>query len=301
VVTFHLELQQAHEFSGSWPEFAAAEAQILALLKAAWDAAINDSPSVVRTAFWRGAAPDSAWLALHAAEEALLPLQSDDVVRAKAKTIVAWARETLGAADPRVAAVLDGLHRLPDKTVVPGQLRQLLKALLRSANDASDTSYVSTRSFRNLVAIATLLSALFAILIGVLAAVWPSATGLCNGSICPAGQGGPAWSDGFDVELCGILGAVLAAAYTLRRASGTRNPYGIGFAQGLLKISLGALTALGGVALVQSGLISCIVKPTSSGQILAFAIVFGYSQQLITHLVDTQALAVVHTEAKEGS
>src|SRR5882672_6712829 len=79
VVTSYLELQQARAFSGSLPQFAAAEHHILALLESAWGAAVNHSPSFVRADFWRGAAPDTAWLALHAAEEALLPLQADDV------------------------------------------------------------------------------------------------------------------------------------------------------------------------------------------------------------------------------
>jgi hypothetical protein len=297
-----MELRQAECTHASDCNLDVTREQILRFLETAEQAAKSDTQWGT-SGYWRGDAPDQAWLAVHAAEEALLPLQDDDTLHAKASTIIAWGSLTLGPHDPRVSEVSDLIkHPSTKGQPIDDATRQLVKSMLRSANDESDSSYASTRSFRNLVLIAALVAAFIAVLIAVLGIWWAEAAPLCDNKICPiAVHITPTGLDVAAVELYGVLGAILAVAFSLRRLRGTRNPYGIGLVQGLLKIPLGALTGFTGVVLVQSGLISGIVKPASAGQVVAYAVVFGYAQQLLTSLVDKQAQTVVHGTSGERS
>ena len=300
IATLELELRQVECQRTGDCAFDATREQILEFLKTAQHAA-ESKTRWGSGAYWSGDAPDQAWLAVHAAEEALLPLQDDDTLRGKAPTVIAWASTTLGARDARVNEVSDLVKRLsPKDQPIDDLTKQRLKSMLRSANDESDSSYASSRSFRNLVLIAAIVAAFIGVLIAVLGIWWAEAAPLCDNRICPIAQHStPSGLDVAAVELFGVLGAVLAVAFSLRRLRGTRNPYGIGLVQGLLKIPLGALTGFTGVLIVQSGLISGIVKPASAGQVVAYAVVFGYAQQLLTSLVDKQAQTVVHGTSGE--
>ncbi len=300
IATLELELRQLECRRDSDCDFDATLEQILKFLETAQLAA-ESKTRWGSGAYWSGNAPDQAWLAVHAAEEALLPLQDNETLRGKASTIIAWGSLTLGARDPRVTEVSDLVKRASSgNQEIDAVTRQRLKSMLRSANDESDSSYASSRSFRNLVLIASLVAAFIGVLIAVLGIWWAEAAPLCDANVCPiATHSVPTGLDVAAVELFGVLGAVLAVAFSLRRLRGTRNPYGIGLVQGLLKIPLGALTGFTGVLIVQSGLISGIVKPGSAGQVVAYAVVFGYSQQLLTSLVDKQAQTVVHGTSGE--
>jgi len=300
IATLELELRQVECKRVSDCDFDVTRVQILEFLETAKQAAMSKT-RWGSGAYWSGDAPDQAWLAVHAAEEALLPLQDDVTLRGKASTIIAWGSLTLGARDPRVTEVSDLVkHATVKEQPIDDVTRQRLKSMLRSANDESDSSYASSRSFRNLVLIAAIVAAFIGVLIAVLGIWWAEAAPLCDNKICPISTHAiPSGLDVAAVELFGVLGAVLAVAFSLRRLRGTRNPYGIGLVQGLLKIPLGALTGFTGVLIVQSGLISGIVKPASAGQVVAYAVVFGYSQQLLTSLVDKQAQTVVHGTSGE--
>ena len=53
-----------------------------------------------------------------------------------------------------------------------------------------------------------------------------------------------------------------------------------------MKIPLGALTAVLGLVLMSGGFVPGLSALDTSAQILAWALVFGFSQQLLTRLVD---------------
>jgi hypothetical protein len=95
------------------------------------------------------------------------------------------------------------------------------------------------------------------------------------------------------VELVGTVGAALAAAATLRGIGGTSTPYHLLVALALLKLPAGAMTAVLGLLLIQGGFIPGFTSLATSAQILAWAIVFGYGQQLITRYVDERAQALL--------
>lgn len=95
------------------------------------------------------------------------------------------------------------------------------------------------------------------------------------------------------VELIGLTSAAIAAAGAIRRVRGSSEPYGIPYILALLKLPTGAVTALLGLLLMRGGFVPGLSALDTSAQILAWAIVFGYAQQLFTRLVDQQAHSVL--------
>ena len=95
------------------------------------------------------------------------------------------------------------------------------------------------------------------------------------------------------VEIVGLLAAALAGAFALRSIQGTSTPYSLPVAAAVLKLPTGALTAVIGLLLMRGGFIPGLSALDSSAQIIAWAVVFGYSQQLLTRLVDRQAHSVL--------
>jgi len=68
--------------------------------------------------------------------------------------------------------------------------------------------------------------------------------------------------------------------------------YSLSVAQGLLKIPFGAITALLGIILVSTQSSVSGLLGSQAGLITA-AVVFGYSQQLFTRLIDRQATGLL--------
>jgi hypothetical protein len=83
------------------------------------------------------------------------------------------------------------------------------------------------------------------------------------------------------------------ATVGLRKVRGSADPYSIPVALALLKLPTGALTAFLGLLLIKAGFVPGLSALDSSAQIVAWAIVFGYAQELFTSLVDRQALTVL--------
>ena len=95
------------------------------------------------------------------------------------------------------------------------------------------------------------------------------------------------------MEVMGVLGAAIALALSLRRFSGISVPYNPIFMLGLLKLPTGALTAVLGLVLIRGEFIPGFAHLDSTAQILAWAVVLGFGQQLLTRSVDNQTLKVL--------
>jgi hypothetical protein len=100
------------------------------------------------------------------------------------------------------------------------------------------------------------------------------------------------------VEFVGLLGATVAATVALRRSRGTTDPYSLPAALAMLKVFIGALTAFLGLELVRAEFIPGLTALDSSAQIIAWAVVLGYAQQLFTRAIDQQAQTLL-SEAQE--
>lgn len=95
------------------------------------------------------------------------------------------------------------------------------------------------------------------------------------------------------VELIGLTAAAVAAAAAIRGIRGSSERSGLPVALAALKLPTGAITAFLGLLLMRGQFVPGLSALDTSAQILAWALVFGYAQQLFTRLVDQQGHSVL--------
>lgn len=203
-----------------------------------------------------------------------------------------------------------------DSGPAPQALRAVLEAV-DAAREASFKEKLRAVSFVRIVRWVTALLFALAIAVAVGGFLWKSAVPLCftpaggtqpeSAIVCPSeartlapgtqaeprlGQvASPA--DYAIVEIAGLAAAGIAAATALRKVRGTSTGFGIPVALALLKLPMGALVAVLGLLLMRGAFIPGLSALDTSAQIIAWAIVFGYSQELFTRFVDRQGQAVL--------
>jgi hypothetical protein len=92
-----------------------------------------------------------------------------------------------------------------------------------------------------------------------------------------------------------MAAAAVAAAAAIRRLKGSSERHGLPVAMAVLKLPTGAITAFLGLLLLRGQFIPGLSALDTSAQILAWALVFGYAQQLFTRLVDQQGQTVLES------
>jgi hypothetical protein len=206
--------------------------------------------------------------------------------------------------------------------------REALVSTFHAANGEARRKHTRIRSFRNMLLSSALVLAIAAAGVAALGMKRPGVVPLCfhpgGQVVCPtktkaldskapaSGQPTEAQTaraqaredrvarrtaqpyDMLLVELMGLIGAALAAAATLRRMTGTSTPYAVPLALAVLKLPTGALTAALGLLLMRGEFVPGLTSLDSPAQIIAWAIVFGYAQEIFTRLVDNQAHSVLN-------
>lgn len=199
---------------------------------------------------------------------------------------------------------------------------------MRAASSAALRERVRLRNFRNVVVVTTVLMTLLAIGVAVTGFLSPTLIPLCfapeaSGEavvVCPTAQSAPfpttpasntqpgtqvadiddatratvSQEDLLVVELVGLNAAAVAAAAAIRRIKGSSERYGLPVALAALKLPTGAITAFLGLLLMRGQFVPGLSALDTSAQILAWALVFGYAQQLFTRLVDQQGQTVLN-------
>ena len=260
---------------------------------------------------WRGASVERAFQSVHAAQVFLIDLLPEEEVRAQVPGAVGRVRRLLGRDDPRAVqaeALLTAY--LKDGSPPAPVNRAQLKQVVRVGYAASDQAHARVRDFRNILLIA---GALIFVLMGILTLVvsdTPDAMPLCfsssndtppaagqtanPGTVCPSGdQKRPSSGDVAIVAGLGLLGGALAAAFAIRNVRGSSSPYGVSIALACLKVPSGALTAVAGILLLGGNFVPGFSELDSQRQILAYALVLGYAQQLATRFIDDRARSLV--------
>jgi hypothetical protein len=202
------------------------------------------------------------------------------------------------------------------------QRRAVLRDAMQVGYDAQDELYAQVRNFRNILIAGTVLVSLLVIAVCIVGALQPGTIPLCfqpsntagtspppttggESFVCPSTTGYAARPTGGDVSivaLMGLLGGALSATFTVQKLRGTSTPYGVPVALAVLKLPAGALTAITGLVLLYGKFIPGLSELDSQGQILAYAIVLGIAQHLVTRFVDQKAEAVLRSvPSKEGS
>ncbi len=197
---------------------------------------------------------------------------------------------------------------------------------MRAASSASLREQVRVRSFRDVLVATTVVMSLLAVALAITGVLYPTLLPLCfapeeAGSavvVCPTQQSAPfptdqagttpsetAWDidnaveqtvrpwDLLLVELIGLAAAAIAAAAAIRKIRGSSERYGVPLALAALKLPTGAVTAFLGLLLMRGQFVPGLSALDTSAQILAWALVFGYAQQLFTRLVDQQGQTVL--------
>ena len=214
------------------------------------------------------------------------------------------AKRVLAPTDARAIAVEQRLSdeqwkREDENEARDRRLRREYVAALTWVSDACDKNFTRVRSFRNIVLATSAGLAVVAITLGVIGATSPESLPLCFDpgtaeQVCPTGaEQGPTGGDAPLLLAVGLTAGAFAAALSVRGIRGTSTPYGVPVAIAWLKVPAGALTALFGMLMVRGGFIPGLSALDTQGQIIAYAIVLGYAQQVFTRLIDTQAQAVM--------
>jgi hypothetical protein len=193
---------------------------------------------------------------------------------------------TAGQTPPSGSIVLTGML---------GPDQQVAAQVMNAACRAEDMQQLQVRRFRGVLYGAS--AALF-VVVGVLwivGAIHPAYFPLCwpvSGShpstICPTGGSTAGVGDVPLVLGMGALGAALSVALNLAALKPAGVRFSLTVAQGLNKIVLGAITAILGIIVLRTVTNAPGFLGTQPG-LLTTAVVFGYSQQLFTRLIDRQA------------
>lgn len=211
--------------------------------------------------WWTGNGVETAWNDLQRAREMLLLIEPSDQVKAQ---IPALQRRVANASpDPAHDPHLAQLREIAASTT---ELTDDQRSQIAAAHEhvtAMQIDHGAARQFRNNLLLWT--------------------AGLAVGALALAGI----TSHGFRYILIGALAGLLTTAVAWRSLTHLSGPYSVSTAQATLKVSAGASSALLGVLLVQSGIISGLT--VSAAAAYGYAIVFGFSQQAFTQAVDGAA------------
>lgn len=303
-------------------------ASIEAHLKAAEDAAAGNTHQSVGRRFrsWVTGAPvERTGSNCEAAEADLLRLAPLWYLRGQMPSFQVAVRKHLPADDPRRVR-LEELARAARTQEFQAHDRDAIVTAVRGATSAGRREVTRVRSFRNVLYVAALMLTVVAALLALIGRSDPNALPICFAPdttiVCPtaenplppsattpASQGQPSAAEQSDiddvtrettspwdiflVELVGLIAASVAAAAALRNIKGTSTPYSLPVALAVLKLPTGALTAVLGLLLMRGNFVPGLTALDSSAQIIAWAVVFGYAQQLLTRMVDQQAHSVL--------
>jgi hypothetical protein len=201
--------------------------------------------------------------------------------------------------DPQAPAdTTVGQTTRPGAIVLTGMLgsdQEVAAQVMNAANRAEDAQQLQVRHFRGVLYVAaTVLLAAVAVLwiVGAIHAAyfplcWP-VSGSDPTMICPTGGSAPGPGDVPLVLAMGALGAALSVALNLTALKPAGVHFSLTIAQGLNKIVLGAIIAVLGIIVLRTVTNMPGFLATQPG-LLTTAVIFGYSQQLFTRLIDRQA------------
>jgi hypothetical protein len=246
-----------------------------------------------------GAPIQSAMFHLDSAEINLFRLAKLDYLESKLPNLIATSAEVLPSEDERLRRLIE----LGERVEGPAELKPAEKTAAVAAISAAKKAVLQAqgrvRAFRNVILVATTLALLVGIVLALVGLFAPETIPLCqydpglDAVTCPASGNSPQPADTLIVQFAGLMGATVAAVFALRKVRGTTDPYSVPMALAILKLPTGALTAVLGLLLIRGGFVPGLTGLDSAAQIIGWAIIFGYAQELFTQLVDRQAAAVL--------
>ena len=271
---------------------------------------------------------DAALGNLDAAEAGILRLSPATEMAGQMPSVEAQVYRHLPKADPRRRTVEDVAHAQRNGKGFDEASRDAVVGAYHAAGSQRRRELIRVASFTRILLIAALVLSIVAVGVAVGGLFFPKALPLCfhpedkgliacplqetpadeNGA--PEGQSGD-FDEGIEatarpgdllvVEIVGMLAAALAVVAALARMRGSSTPYRLPLAVALLKLPAGAVTAVLGLLFMRGQFVPGLTALDSSAQILAWAILFGYAQQLFTGMVDQQAHGVLKDVGGRGA
>ncbi|NUP23445.1 MAG: hypothetical protein HOZ81_46805 [Streptomyces sp.] len=262
--------------------------------------AVRESIDASGLHVWRsitGRSLDRAITNLHEAEVQLLRLEPEAALKYEGLAVLDVARRHLEPDDPRVVLLNQQLEG--NGQVLTHAMRDLAVATLHAAYQAEDQERARVRNFSFIIVAATLIMAALAaipVILGMLdtrvAARFCFTPVPDEPMVCPLGNN-PADLDVLSVALSGMIAAGLAGAVSLRKMQTSSGPYHVGVCLLILRLPVGALSAILGVLLLSGQFFPGLTSLDTSTQIIAWAIAFGILQESVTHAVDKQGQRVL--------
>jgi hypothetical protein len=182
-----------------------------------------------------------------------------------------------------------------------GPDQQVAAAVMTAACRAEDQQQLQVRHFRGVLYGASAVLLVAVAVLWIVGAIHPGYFPLCwpvSGSkpatmICPDGGKSPSVADVPLVLGLGALGAALSVALNLTGLKPAGVRFSLTVAQGLNKVVLGAITAVLGIIILRTVTSAPGFLGTQPG-LLTTAVIFGYSQQVFTGVIDRQANQLVN-------
>jgi hypothetical protein len=243
--------------------------------------------------WWTGTAVTSGWEYVHEAEAELVELESEEDLRATLPALTAWMQEVMPPDgrrkhyEQKLDACIEGEEAI-DRTVV----RQTYRDVILANNE----KHASIRELRNRILLAVAALTVLLLTVAVWHAVNPEFVSLCGppqaegeARHCVSDTESPSSRDVIEIEVLGAIGGLLSLAFVLGSSKASPSRYDPRISQLLLKPTAGAATALLGVILVQSKIFVAPANNISESVLFAYAAIFGFSQQLLTQMVDNRA------------
>lgn len=266
----------------------------------------------------RGSQVEEAWGKLHQGDALLIDLQTDEQLFGGMPGTVGLVQAYLQADNSRRVALEQwwtpfAKAPIPQPAPAVGAAqRELITTTLRAAYAAADSEHSRVRTFRNMLLGTSLAIGMLLVVLGIVGAASPASVSLCVPKpastttvlpaatptmlICPTGERhqdkGPSGGDVFVVELVGLVGAALAGVRALSGSQQATTPYSLAVVQATLKAAAGSTSAVVGVVFLSAGILPALGPIPSQAAILAYAVIFGYAQQIVTGVVDKKADAI---------
>lgn len=230
-----------------------------------------------------------------------------DALRAASAAAGGDAAGASPEAEARVAAVADEPSR------------EVLATALRLVGERNASEYQRFRRFRSFLGVGALAVALIVGGLVLAGALQPSLVPLCfpdpgleddatetdavggGGEespepVCPTGRSGePTGGDVGVVVLFGLVGSALTAVRSVaHRAPPTPMPLSsVRSFQATLKLSTGMLAAVLGLLFLRAGVVPGFTALEAQSEIIAYAVVFGAAQQVLTRIIDNRSNTLV--------
>ena len=248
--------------------------------------------------WWTGSCVEATYKNLHYAEATLARLYDPADVRFAVPDALRRAKDALADDDPTRRAAMRMLTTVEDRKVECPCSATELSEIIAVGHEAADKSRARLHTFRNVLLVSTVVSALALGLFVLLTWFTPEWVPMCfkekpsdlDYIACPTGAGPrPSGGDVLIVALLGLLGGGLSSAVFVRGLYVSSTPYNVAVPLALLKLPAGALVAIAGVLLLAGNFVPGFSVIDQQSQILSYAFVLGFAQQMFTKMIDSRA------------